>query len=74
MRCFVYLVIVKIKTFVMPTLYPYRLFLSHAWNYHESYLKLIDFLNKANNFIIEIIVSQKTTLLEKCQTINYKKH
>jgi len=34
----------------MPTLYKYRLFISHAWKYSESYDRAITFLNNANNF------------------------
>lgn len=34
----------------MPSLYPYRLFISHAWRYSERYRRVIDFLEAANNF------------------------
>jgi Thoeris protein ThsB, TIR-like domain len=35
----------------MPALYQYRLFISHAWDYHESYNRLVEMLNNAPNFI-----------------------
>lgn len=34
----------------MPYLHNYRLFLSHAWKYSESYLRAVKFLNEASNF------------------------
>lgn len=34
----------------MPTLVPYRLFVSHAWRYSERYERMIHFLDAANNF------------------------
>lgn len=34
----------------MPSLYPYRLFISHAWRYSDRYQRVIEFLNGANNF------------------------
>jgi hypothetical protein len=34
----------------MPQLYPYRLFISHAWSYSEEYYRLIDLLNNHPNF------------------------
>lgn len=35
----------------MPELHRYRLFLSHAWNYHDSYERMIEFLDQAPRFI-----------------------
>jgi len=35
----------------MPELHRYRLFISHAWRYHEAYDRIIDFLDNAPNFI-----------------------
>lgn len=35
----------------MPQLYPYRLFISHAWSYAESYNRLTRMLNAAPNFL-----------------------
>lgn len=35
----------------MPALLNYRLFISHAWSYHDDYTRLIDLLDNANDFI-----------------------
>jgi hypothetical protein len=35
----------------MPSLYNYRLFVSHAWRYSEGYNRALRFLDEANNFI-----------------------
>lgn len=32
----------------MPALSSYRLFISHAWDYHDDYSKLVNLLNGAN--------------------------
>ena len=34
----------------MPALRTYDVFISHAWNYHEDYNRIVKFLNEANNF------------------------
>lgn len=34
----------------MPALTNYRLFISHAWDYHDDYTRLINLLNNAPNF------------------------
>lgn len=34
----------------MPYLHNYRLFISHAWRYSDSYQRAVRFLNEANNF------------------------
>ncbi len=34
----------------MPTLYPYRLFISHAWSYDDDYDRLENLLNNASYF------------------------
>lgn len=34
----------------MPTLYPYRLFISHAWRYSDGYARVKSFLDAAPNF------------------------
>lgn len=34
----------------MPSLFSYRLFISHAWRYSERYRRVIEFLDAANNF------------------------
>lgn len=34
----------------MPTLYPYRLFISHAWSYGDDYDTIVKFLDAASNF------------------------
>lgn len=34
----------------MPALKTYRLFVSHAWQYHADYYRLVQMLNAANNF------------------------
>ncbi|WP_346893547.1 TIR domain-containing protein [Clostridium sp. UBA871] len=34
----------------MPTLYDYRLFISHAWKYGDDYDRLVKLLDAANNF------------------------
>lgn len=34
----------------MPYLHTYRLFISHAWDYSERYLRAVKFLNDANHF------------------------
>ncbi|MBF0178660.1 MAG: TIR domain-containing protein [Magnetococcales bacterium] len=34
----------------MPKLHKYKIFISHAFAYHNDYEKIIEFLNKANNF------------------------
>lgn len=34
----------------MPSLYPYRLFVSHAWSYSDSYNRMIALLDAANYF------------------------
>ncbi|MFT6213190.1 MAG: Na+-transporting NADH:ubiquinone oxidoreductase subunit NqrB, partial [Alphaproteobacteria bacterium] len=34
----------------MPTLYKYKLFISHAWKYGEKYKRVLTFLEAANNF------------------------
>lgn len=35
----------------MPQLHRYRLFISHAWRYHDDYDRIVRFLNGAPNFI-----------------------
>lgn len=35
----------------MPILYPYRIFISHAWKYGDDYNRLVNMLDKAPNFI-----------------------
>src|SRR5437899_2305487 len=35
---------------VMPALRKYKLFISHAWDYHEDYYRLEKFLHKAPRF------------------------
>ncbi len=34
----------------MPSLYPYRLFISHAWSYGDHYDTIVRFLDQASNF------------------------
>lgn len=34
----------------MPYLYPYRIFISHAWRYGDEYTRLVNLLDRANNF------------------------
>jgi hypothetical protein len=34
----------------MPQLHTYRVFISHAWRYHDDYSKIKQLLDKANNF------------------------
>jgi hypothetical protein len=34
----------------MPALYPYRLFISHAWRYSDGYARVKTFLDAASNF------------------------
>ena len=34
----------------MPALYPYRIFISHAWRYSESYERVCNLLTAAPNF------------------------
>ena len=34
----------------MPSLYDYRLFISHAWKYGDDYDRLVRFLDNANYF------------------------
>ena len=34
----------------MPALTNYRLFISHAWDYHDDYIRLVNLLKEANNF------------------------
>lgn len=34
----------------MPQLFTYRIFISHAWTYNESYYRLIKYLDEAPNF------------------------
>ena len=34
----------------MPPLKTYDVFISHAWNYHEDYRRMVTFLNDALNF------------------------
>jgi len=34
----------------MPYLSTYKLFISHAWDYHEDYARLVDLLKNANFF------------------------
>jgi hypothetical protein len=34
----------------MPSLFDYGLFISHAWDYHDDYKRLVDLLKNANNF------------------------
>lgn len=34
----------------MPSLYPYRLFISHAWQYHDAYTRMERLLNNAPLF------------------------
>lgn len=34
----------------MPTLYDYRIFISHAWKYGDEYTRLVRLLNEAKNF------------------------
>lgn len=35
----------------MPELHRYRLFISHAWRYHDDYDRIVDLLDNASNFI-----------------------
>jgi hypothetical protein len=35
----------------MPLLYRYKIFISHAWKYSESYDRIVSFLDAAPNFI-----------------------
>jgi len=35
---------------LMPQLYPYRIFISHAWDYNEEYYKIEKMLNEYPNF------------------------
>lgn len=34
----------------MPRLKTYRVFISHAWSYHDDYYRIVDFLNDAPRF------------------------
>lgn len=34
----------------MPSLFDYGLFISHAWDYHDDYKRLVDLLDKASYF------------------------
>lgn len=34
----------------MPSLSNYKLFISHAWSYHDDYIRLVNLLNEANYF------------------------
>lgn len=34
----------------MPSLYPYRVFISHAWRYHDAYSRVLSLLQNARNF------------------------
>lgn len=34
----------------MPSLYNYRIFISHAWKYGEEYMRLVQLLDQAPNF------------------------
>lgn len=34
----------------MPELKPYRIFVSHAWDYKDDYHRFVDLLKNANNF------------------------
>lgn len=34
----------------MPQLYPYRIFISHAWNYNDEYYRLEKMLTEYSNF------------------------
>ena len=34
----------------MPSLYDYRVFISHAWRYSDGYARVLTFLDGANNF------------------------
>lgn len=34
----------------MPSLHTYRLFISHAWKYHDDYRRIVDLLDNANRF------------------------
>lgn len=34
----------------MPALKEYRLFISHAWRYHDEYERIVNMLNKADRF------------------------
>ena len=35
----------------MPELHRYKIFIGHAWEYNDDYYRLIDYLDKAPNFI-----------------------
>lgn len=35
----------------MPILRAYRLFISHSWRYSERYMRMVEFLNAAPNFV-----------------------
>lgn len=37
----------------MPILFTYRIFISHAWTYNESYYRLINYLDAAPNFAFQ---------------------
>jgi MTH538 TIR-like domain (DUF1863) len=34
----------------MPQLYPYRIFISHAWSYNEEYYRLVRLFDESPNF------------------------
>lgn len=34
----------------MPSLFKYNVFISHAWGYSEDYVRVVRFLDEANNF------------------------
>ena len=53
----------------MPPLKTYRIFISHAWIYNDSYYSLIDMLNKASNFSwINYSVPEHDPLIIKSKT------
>lgn len=41
----------RAENFGMPYLHNYRLFVSHAWRYSEGYVRMLNFINSASNFL-----------------------
>ena len=59
---------------LMPKLYDYRLFISHAWKYGDSYKRLTDLLDKASNFeYYNFSAPKEKPLFPQCTPLTNKK-
>lgn len=56
----------------MPALRSYKVFISHAWAYNESYYRLVEYLNAAPNFRWENLSVPKHDPIETAEQLTYR--